>query len=52
MHWTGKPVMNVTRTPLVAGQWVREKDNNFELVITENKSAPEIPVGGKLKPLS
>ncbi|HZD88544.1 MAG TPA: ABC transporter substrate-binding protein [Pseudolabrys sp.] len=52
VHWTGKPVKNVTRTPLVAGQWVREKDNNFELVITENKSAPEIPVGGKLKPLA
>jgi branched-chain amino acid transport system substrate-binding protein len=52
VHWTGKPVKNVTRTPLVAGQWQRQKDGKFDLVICENKTAPEIPVGGKLKPLS
>ena len=52
MHWTGKPVKNVTKTPLVAGQWQRQKDGAFDLVITENKSAPMIPVGGKLKPLA
>jgi branched-chain amino acid transport system substrate-binding protein len=50
IQWTGKPVKNVTKTPLVAGQWQRKGDK-FELVITENKTAPEIPVGGKLKPL-
>ena len=48
VHWTGQPVKNVTKTPLVAGQWKRQKDGKFDLVITENKSAPEIPVGGKL----
>jgi branched-chain amino acid transport system substrate-binding protein len=52
VHWTGKPVKNVTKTPLVAGQWRRQSDGKFDLVITENKTAPEIPVGGKLKPLS
>ncbi len=52
VHWAGKPVKNVSKTPLVAGQWQRQKDGKFDLVITENKSAPEIPVGGKLKPLS
>jgi branched-chain amino acid transport system substrate-binding protein len=31
----------------VAGQWQRTGDK-FELVITTNKTAPEIPVGGKL----
>ena len=51
VQWTGKPMKNVTKTPLVAGQWQR-KGNEFELVITENKSAPEIPVGGKLEMLS
>jgi branched-chain amino acid transport system substrate-binding protein len=51
VHWTGKPVKNVSKTPLVAGQWQR-KNGKFDLVITENKSAPEIPVGGKLKPLA
>jgi branched-chain amino acid transport system substrate-binding protein len=51
IQWAGQPVKNVTKTPLVAGQWQR-KDNKFELVIAENKTAPEIPVGGKLMPLS
>jgi len=51
VKWTGQPVKNVTRTPLVAGQWQRS-GTGFDLVITENKSAPEIPVGGKLQLLS
>jgi branched-chain amino acid transport system substrate-binding protein len=51
VHWTGKPVKNVCKTPLVAGQWKR-KNGKFELVIGENKTAPEIPVGGKLTPLA
>ena len=51
IHWAGQPVKNVTKTPLVAGQWQR-KDNKFELVITENKTAPAIPVGGTLQPLA
>ena len=51
VQWTGQPVKNVTKTPLVAGQWQR-KGGKFELVIAENKTAPNIPVGGKLQPIS
>ena len=51
VHWTGQPVKNVSKTPLVAGQW-QLKGGKYDLVITENKSAPEIPVGGKLELLS
>jgi branched-chain amino acid transport system substrate-binding protein len=51
IRWTGQPVKNVTKTPLVAGQWQR-KDNKFDLVITANKTAPNIPAGGKTQPLS
>jgi branched-chain amino acid transport system substrate-binding protein len=50
VQWTGQPVKNVTKTPLVGGQWQR-KDGKFELVIAENKTAPNIPVGGKLLPI-
>lgn len=50
IKWSGQPVKNVTKTPLVSGQWQR-KDNKFELVIAQNKTAPQIPVGGKLQPL-
>ena len=51
VKWTGQPVKNVTKTPLVAGQWQRKGDK-FDLVITANKTAPEIPAGGQLQLLS
>jgi len=46
-----QPVKNVTKTPLVAGQWQRKGDR-FDLVITTNKTATEIPLGGELQLLS
>ena len=52
VQWTGKPVKNVTKTPLVAGQWQRQANGKYDLVITTNKPAPQIPVGGKLQLLS
>jgi branched-chain amino acid transport system substrate-binding protein len=51
VKWTGQPVKNVTKTPLVAGQWQRKGDK-LDLVITANKPAPQIPVGGKMELLS
>ena len=51
VKWSGQPVKNVTKTPLVAGQWQRKGDK-FELVITTNKPAPEIPTGGSLQLLT
>ena len=51
VKWTGQPVKNVTKTPLVAGQWQRKGDK-FDLVITTNKTATEIPTGGQLQLLS
>jgi branched-chain amino acid transport system substrate-binding protein len=51
VKWTGKPVKNVTKTPLVAGQW-RRADGKFELIVAENETAPEIPAGGKLRLLA
>ncbi len=51
VNWGGQPVKNVSKTPLVAGQWRKDGDK-ADLVITTNETAPEIPVGGKLKLLS
>jgi branched-chain amino acid transport system substrate-binding protein len=48
VRWAGQPVKNVSKTPLVSGQWQR-KGNAFDLVITQNQTAPQIPVGGKLE---
>jgi len=51
VDWSSGPVKNVTKTPLVAGQWQKQGDA-MELVITANANAPEIPVGGELKLIS
>ncbi len=48
VDWSKGPMKNVTKTPLVAGQWQKQGDAT-ELVITTNSQAPEIPVGGELK---
>jgi branched-chain amino acid transport system substrate-binding protein len=51
VRWAGAPVKNVSKTPLVSGQWQR-KGNAFDLVITQNETATQIPVGGKLELLT
>jgi branched-chain amino acid transport system substrate-binding protein len=47
VQWTGKPVKNVCRMPLVAGQWVKGDKHRYELIVVANTLAPEIPVARK-----
>jgi branched-chain amino acid transport system substrate-binding protein len=51
VNWANGPVPNVTKTPLVSGQW-QKSGGNFDLVVTNNSHAPQIPLGGELKLLS
>ncbi len=51
IKWSGKPVKNISKTPVVAGQW-RKRDNGFELVICEDTTAPNIKAQDKLRLLS
>lgn len=51
VNWANGPIANVTKTPLVAGQW-QKQDNGFELVVTTNSHAPQIPLGGELQLLN
>ena len=55
--WKGEGVppfaaANVTKTPLVGGQWRRKEDGTFDLVIVDNQTAPAIPTGGKMEALA
>jgi branched-chain amino acid transport system substrate-binding protein len=43
---------NVSRTPLVGGQWRRGKTWPFELVIVSNTVHPEIPATSTLQPIA
>ena len=51
VDWSKGPMKNITKTPLVAGQWQKQGDA-MELVVTNNALAPNIPLGGELKLLS
>ena len=43
---------NVTRTPLVGGQWQIKDGDKYDIVITDNKTAPNIPVAGKMEAIA
>jgi branched-chain amino acid transport system substrate-binding protein len=43
---------NVSRTPLVGGQWQRGRSWPFELEIVSNTSHPEVPATGTLAPIT
>jgi branched-chain amino acid transport system substrate-binding protein len=40
---------NVAKTPLVGGQWRLKDGGGYDLVIVDNQTAPEIPVGGAME---
>jgi branched-chain amino acid transport system substrate-binding protein len=42
---------NVAKTPLVGGQWRLKDGAKYDIVITDNRTAPAIPVGGKMEPI-
>jgi branched-chain amino acid transport system substrate-binding protein len=55
--WDGKNLppfaqKNIAKTPLVGGQWRLRDSGKYDIVITDNKIAPEIPVGGKMEPIA
>jgi branched-chain amino acid transport system substrate-binding protein len=55
--WNGKNLppfaaKNIAKTPLVGGQWRLRDGSKYDIVITDNKTAPEIPTGGKMEPIA
>lgn len=52
VSWKNGPVRNACQTPLVGGQWVTNGDGKFDLLVCENKSAPEIPVQAPFRPIA
>jgi branched-chain amino acid transport system substrate-binding protein len=55
--WDGKNLppfaaKNIAKTPLVGGQWRLRDGGKYDIVITDNKTAPEIPTGGKMEPIA
>ena len=51
VKWGGQgPFKNVSKTPLVLGQWGKGKKYKYELTIVNNEAATNIPAGGTLAP--
>src|SRR5713226_1422377 len=53
VDWKNSPIKNVARTPLVGGQWRLSKGGKYkyDLVITSNETAPNIPAAGQMEAL-
>jgi branched-chain amino acid transport system substrate-binding protein len=54
LQWNGANLppfaaKNVAKTPLVGGQWRLGGGNKYEIVITDNRTFPAIPTGGKME---
>jgi branched-chain amino acid transport system substrate-binding protein len=43
------PFKNVSKTPLVGGQWRKGTKYPFDLIVVSNTLAPQIPTQGKLE---
>ena len=43
------PFKNVSKTPLVLGQWVKGTKHKYELTVVNNVAAPKIPLGGTMR---
>ena len=51
VNWSTGPVPNVSKTPLVGGQWKKGTTFPWDLVIVNNQHAPAIPLAGQFEAL-
>ena len=52
VDWSSGPVKNVSKTPLVGGQWRLQSDGTYQIVIVSNSQAPQIPTGGSMEKIN
>jgi len=43
---------NVAKTPLVGGQWRLGGDGKYQIVVTDNQTAPQIPTAGQMQAIA
>lgn len=51
VNFQNGPVPNVSKTPVVGGQWRLGGDFKYEMIIVSNLDAPSIPLGGTMEAL-
>ncbi|MCB0907886.1 MAG: ABC transporter substrate-binding protein, partial [Nocardioidaceae bacterium] len=54
LDWTSGPFPNIAKTPLTGGQWRKDADGTYQLIIVSNAHAKEmgldVPLGGEVEP--
>ncbi len=49
VNFKGGPTPNISKTPIVGGQWVKGKKHRYDLRIVDNSTGKLVPVEGKLQ---
>ncbi|GAB1381424.1 ABC transporter substrate-binding protein [Pararhodobacter aggregans] len=44
IDWAGSPIRNVAKLKIAGGQWRLQPDGTYDLVVTYNAAAPEVPI--------
>lgn len=52
VNFQGGPVPNVSKTPLVGGQWRLGGDFKYDMVVTANAALPDLPLGGAMEAIA
>jgi branched-chain amino acid transport system substrate-binding protein len=47
IDWAGSPIKNVAKLKIGGGQWRLLPDGSYDLKVTYNKNAPEVPLQGE-----
>ena len=52
IDWSGGPVKNVAKTPLVGGQWRLREGGKYDIVVTANETSRDVPLGGEMEAIA
>lgn len=52
VNFKSGPVPNVSKTPLVGGQWRLGGDFKYDMAVVSNSGAPEVPLGGTMESIT
>ncbi len=44
IDWAGSPIKNVAKLKIAGGQWRLQPDGTYDLKVTYNRNAPEVPI--------
>lgn len=52
VNWKDSPIKNISKTPVVGGQWRLGGDFKYDMTIVNNSSYTDIPLGGEMQAIT